>query len=396
MKKINIDEKIIHFLNKIESLGYQAYVVGGYVRDLYIGKHSKDIDIATNADLLVLIENLKDLKFNKNSLHLGAISTRIDQYEIQITRFREDSSLANGRYPDSINYVDTIEQDYSRRDFTINALYADSKGNIIDLCNGIDDIKKGIIRTVIDPNVSFTQDYLRMIRALRFASTYDYIIEESTLHALDSLFNNCTQLSWDRIRQEFSKVTYSLGVNRYLNYWSQLISLKCKQDIQFKVLDHYYKTEVFFYAYQFANQSKDWIKFFLQMMNYPSRLANQVNEFIPFISHSNDKDSLIYQKRLAAINFNNELLHDLSVYTGLDLVDINDHLNRMDIVLRQKQIKCSTSDFAKLSIKPHEYKITYDFLLEALYLNKVKNNKDALMEYIKDNRIDLKKKINAS
>ena len=152
--------------------------------------------------------------------------------------------------------------------------------------------------------------------------------------------------------------------------------------------------EVFFYAYQWKDKSNDYIKFILTRFGYSAQFANSVNDLKPFILEDKNID-IIFKKRLAAKYYSQDILVDLSNYYGIDLVDEVDHLQRMDIVLTQKQIKCSTSDMKKINIAPHEFKKTYQFLLEALYTNQVKNNKDALLQYIKDHRIEYKKYMNA-
>lgn len=388
--KINLNEMIVSFMQPVINAGYAIYIVGGFVRDALLELTSYDIDLATNAPMDVLEMCYSDVKLNKQAIQYGALSFTKDNYNVQITRLRKDSDTSNGRYPESIRYVDTIEEDFIRRDFTINALYCTIDGTVIDPCNGVRDLQEGIIETVIDANVSFKQDYLRILRALRFANRFAFRLSESLTKALMENLDGIKGLSSYRLHQEMENFGLYKGFNEYKESYSKVLSLYFGQEIILKPLPCDASSEVFFYAYQFKNQTNDYVKFALTKFGYSAQFANKVNDVKPFIQDNKDID-IIFKKRLAAKYFPNELLVDLSCYYGCDLVDEVDHLQRMDIVLTQKQIKCSTTDMKKINIPPHDFKNTYQFLLEALYTNQVKNNKDALLDYIKTHRNEYKK-----
>lgn len=388
--KINVNETIIAFMQPVINAGYGIYIVGGFVRDALLELTSYDIDLATNAPMDVLEMCYSDVKLNKQAIQYGALSFTKDNYNVQITRLRKDSDTSNGRYPESICYVDTIQEDFIRRDFTINALYCTIDGTVIDPCNGVRDLQEGIIETVIDANTSFQQDYLRILRALRFANSLAFRLSESLTKALMENLDGIKGLSSYRLHQEIENFGLCKGFNTYRQLYQKVLSTYFGREISLKPLPLDASNEVFFYAYQFNEQSNDYAKFVLNKFGYSAQFANQVNDVKPFITEDKEID-IIFKKRLAAKYYPIEILVDLSKYYECDLVDEVDHLQRMDIVLTQKQIKCSTTDMKKINIPPHDFKNTYQFLLEALYTNQVKNNKDALLDYIKTNRGEYKK-----
>ena len=391
---IQLNITISSLMRPVIDAGYLIYIVGGYVRDALLGHASYDVDFCTNAPLEQLIQIYADYKLNKQAMNYGAISFTHDNYSIQITRLRKDSNESNGRYPSHIEYVNRIEEDFIRRDFTINALYCDIDGNVIDPCHGLHDLHHQLIDTVIDANTSFQQDYLRILRALRFANRLNFNLSDNVNHAIVNDLDGIRSLSAYRLHQELKGFGLYPGYNRYINLYQKVLSTYFGQEVPLTSMPLVASNEVFFYAYQWKDKSNDYIKFILTRFGYSAQFANSVNDLKPFILEDKNID-IIFKKRLAAKYYSQDILVDLSNYYGIDLVDEVDHLQRMDIVLTQKQIKCSTSDMKKINIAPHEFKKTYQFLLEALYTNQVKNNKDALLQYIKDHRIEYKKYLNA-
>ena len=391
---IQLNITISSLMRPVIDAGYLIYIVGGYVRDALLGHASYDVDFCTNAPLEQLIQIYADYKLNKQAMNYGAISFTHDNYSIQITRLRKDSNESDGRYPNHIEYVNRIEEDFIRRDFTINALYCDIDGNVIDPCHGLHDLHHQLIDTVIDANTSFQQDYLRILRALRFANRLNFNLSDNVNHAIVNDLDGIRSLSAYRLHQELKGFGLYPGYNRYINLYQKVLSTYFGQEVPLTSMPLDASNEVFFYAYQWKDKSNDYIKFILTRFGYSAQFANSVNDLKPFILEDKNID-IIFKKRLTAKYYSQDILVDLSNYYGIDLVDEVDHLQRMDIVLTQKQIKCSTSDMKKINIAPHEFKKTYQFLLEALYTNQVKNNKDALLQYIKDHRIEYKKYMNA-
>lgn len=193
-------------LKQFLSKGYQAYYIGGYVRDYLLGKSSSDIDVTTNASVADMIELFKSFPVDLKGKNFGCVAVYYQAQWIQCTTFRRDSSYLNHRHPQTVEFVKTLSEDVLRRDFTINALAMDDKGRIYDFIGGIQDLNQRIIKTVIDPQYSFQQDALRMLRALRFMSQLSFDLERKTHDALIENFYLVDGLSEKQKRAEIEKI----------------------------------------------------------------------------------------------------------------------------------------------------------------------------------------------
>ncbi|WP_010530799.1 CCA tRNA nucleotidyltransferase [Lentibacillus jeotgali] len=207
----------IGVLEQIESYGYEAYFVGGCVRDLLLRRHIGDIDIATSARPDVIREIFS--KVIPVGLEHGTVIVRYEHHSYEVTTFRVDDEYTDQRHPDSVQFVTTIDQDLKRRDFTINALAMDKTGVIIDLFNGQEDIQKGIIRTVGNGYDRFKEDPLRIMRALRFSSQLGFSLNKHTLKAMQSVINELKSIAVERILQETAKFFAGAYIETGMNYF---------------------------------------------------------------------------------------------------------------------------------------------------------------------------------
>lgn len=198
-------------MNKLESTDYEAHIVGGSVRHLIMGEQPNDWDITTNAKPEEIQQLFPD-SFYENKFGTVGIKTRSDDSVLQVvevTTYRIESKYTDKRHPDEIKYADKIEDDLKRRDFTINALAMNSSGEIIDLFGGREDIKNKIIRAVGNPGERFSEDALRMMRAVRFVAQLGFEIEHDTLEAARENNGLMAAVSKERIRDEFVGVINS-------------------------------------------------------------------------------------------------------------------------------------------------------------------------------------------
>ncbi|MEG3007529.1 MAG: hypothetical protein RR806_08675, partial [Oscillospiraceae bacterium] len=179
---IKIPNDVQKIINILEQNNFDAYVVGGCVRDSIIGLTPQDWDICTNATPLEIKKCLVDNNFRiiENAIKHGTISAIINKTEYQITTFRIDGNYSDNRRPDSVIFVNDLKQDLSRRDFTINAMAYNNKVGLVDFFDGRLDIANKVIRCVGDAEKRFDEDALRIMRALRFASVYQYKIDIDT------------------------------------------------------------------------------------------------------------------------------------------------------------------------------------------------------------------------
>lgn len=181
-----IDEGAKKIISILNANGYKAYAVGGCVRDALMGKPSCDIDIATNAlpEKTAQIMTAENIKIAETGLKHGTVTAVLNHNPYEITTFRKDGDYTDCRHPESVFFVSNIQEDLSRRDFTINAMAYNEEEGIIDLFGSKEDLKNGVIRAVGDADTRFNEDALRIMRALRFASVLGFKLEEKTKKAV--------------------------------------------------------------------------------------------------------------------------------------------------------------------------------------------------------------------
>ena len=214
----------VGIMKKIEKSGYKAYLVGGAVRDTILGSHSKDYDIATNIPMDQLGKLFKTYDIGK-SKDFGIVVVKQGGYNFEIAMFRNDGTYLDGRRPESVQITTSFKDDVERRDFTINAMGINSRGDIIDFFNGKRDIKNKILKTVGDPYKRFGEDYLRMMRLGRFASKLDFKIDKDTKKAAQKLSHNIKGLAPERIKDELMKSASQSG-EKFAKYIEILDKLK--------------------------------------------------------------------------------------------------------------------------------------------------------------------------
>ena len=220
-----IPKKIKNILKQINKAGYEAYVVGGAVRDMVLGVEPHDWDITTNA----MPDEIKKI-FNKTidtGLQHGTVTAMVDGEGFEITTYRIDGEYEDNRRPKEVIFTSKLSDDLKRRDLTINAMAADKDGNIVDLFGGQEDLKNGIIRAVGDANERIEEDALRMMRAIRFSAKLGFIIDEELFNAIKKNASLIQNISYERIEAEVTKIItsdypekfldlYYLGLTKYI------------------------------------------------------------------------------------------------------------------------------------------------------------------------------------
>jgi len=199
-----LHENGMKILKTLNDASFEAYFVGGYVRDTLLGLPTKDIDITTNARP----EDIKALfkKVVPTGAAFGTMSVILDGRGFEITTYRKETVYDNHRHPSSIDFADTLEEDLKRRDFTINQLTMNHEGDIGDMFGGLRDLRKEIIRTIGDPEERFYEDALRMLRAFRFMARLDFSLEENTANAIWKHRALIEKLSIERIQEELFRL----------------------------------------------------------------------------------------------------------------------------------------------------------------------------------------------
>ncbi|MBU4479955.1 hypothetical protein KKG48_00740, partial [Patescibacteria group bacterium] len=211
--KFKIPKEVSQITETLQNAGFEAYLVGGCVRDLILKREPKDWDVTTNAKPEE-IQNLFEHTYYENTFGtVGVVSDDVENpalKNIEVTPYRLEAKYSDNRRPDAVFFSDKLKDDLKRRDFTMNAIAFDpSKNNVVDLYGGQEDIKNKIIRTVGNPEERFMEDGLRVLRAVRFKAELDFSIEEKTKQAILNTGHILKDISNERIKDEFVKIIMS-------------------------------------------------------------------------------------------------------------------------------------------------------------------------------------------
>lgn len=206
---------VLQILTLIEEAGYEAYVVGGAVRDIALGLTPHDFDVASSAypDEMIEVLSAAGIRYVDMASRHGTVTAVTSEGNVEITAFRVDGEYSDLRRPDEVSFTRSIEEDVRRRDFTVNAMYLGRDGNICDITGGLADLERGIIRAVGEPEVRFTEDALRILRGLRFAAKYGFEIDEKTFEAMEKLSPNLRAVSGERIAEELKGLICAPGAS---------------------------------------------------------------------------------------------------------------------------------------------------------------------------------------
>ena len=198
----------VMIVKELQSNGYKAYFIGGAVRNKLLNYPIKDIDIVTSAKPQEIQKIFKNTKNIGVAFGITVVIKKRVYYEV--ATFRDEKIYIDGRHPEIVKYVNEPSIDFKRRDFTINALYYDPVNeDLLDFCNGLNDIGNRVLKTVGEPMDRFNEDYLRMFRAVRFASELEFKIGDSLILSIKLLSDKVLSLAADRIREELNKMFMS-------------------------------------------------------------------------------------------------------------------------------------------------------------------------------------------
>ena len=210
-------------IKKLEESGYEAYAVGGCVRDSVMDKEPSDWDICTSSLPEETLECLGAENIIKNGLKHGTVTVRIEEENYEITTFRTDGEYLDNRHPESVTFVRSLKEDLARRDFTMNALAYSKNRGLQDYFDGLTDIQKGIIRCVGSPDRRFGEDALRILRALRFASVLGFEIEKKTAKSIHKNAYLLKNISVERIMSEFVRILCGKNVEKVLLEYADVV-----------------------------------------------------------------------------------------------------------------------------------------------------------------------------
>lgn len=357
---MNYFEKALSILEKIEDLGYEAYIVGGAVRDYILGVELNDIDITCNMPLELIKNNFNVVE---NGILYDSLTIK-DEYDFEITHFRRDLSYENHRHP-KVELVKDVFIDLERRDFTMNALIMDKSKKIIDKYNGIEDIKNRIIKAIGDPYKRFDEDALRILRALHFSSKLNFKIEKNTLDAMINKKNLLSFLSNERIEDYFYKIVYSNYKNGidYINEYDLFEYIPKYKNLLSLIND--FKKEDLKVAYFFR---------FNDYFSNEKEIKKRI-DVLSYLINNNFNNYSLYKYRDCLINY-----YDLIKGLGFDYKDI---YKRFDELVLKDDLAINKNEFAKM-FEGKVIKEKIDLVINAILDKKIRNEKEEIINFLKE------------
>lgn len=337
---------------QIETFGYEAYLVGGCVRDIvrWYKNGQKgdpkihDVDIATNMPIDELYDNFKCTS-NNGEAH-GTILVKWQKEVFEVTQFRTDGDYSDGRHPDSVQFTKSFKDDVARRDFTINAMGIDCRGNLIDYYNGEKDLDDNILRTVGDSNQRFSEDALRIIRAMRFAARFGMKIDDDTFEGIKNIKGNLNKIAKERIGAELMK-TAEYGKKPFADVIGLLVKSGANEVIDPNVLINWKSAKDLTRKYARMDNTDNNYKVLFALMFYD---CDNLPECIKLFRLENDLLKSL-QFIYSNLNFSNNLYGDLNktltIFTNKDFEILNEVslvINGDSISKKERQV---LSDLAK-------------------------------------------------
>ena len=244
----NIFDKCRFVFDTLEKSGFECYAVGGCVRDMLLNLTPHDVDFTTNATPDEILDCFKEYKTFELGKKFGTISVLNDGAIYEITTYRIDGEYTDSRHPDKVEFSRNLKDDLARRDFTVNAMAMDSNGNVVDIYNGKADLESKLIRAVGDAEKRFTEDALRIFRALRFSAKLGFSIEESTAKACKNLAHLLDNVHPQRLRDELT--AFIIGDNvpelltEYRDVFARIIP-ELKPSFDFRQITAHHRYDVF-------------------------------------------------------------------------------------------------------------------------------------------------------
>lgn len=400
-----LPSSVEYVLSKLKENGYQAYVVGGAVRDFLMGKTPHDYDLTSDALPSQISDVFKDFYQEHSGEKHGTIRVIIDHKPIEITTFRCDEGYTDYRRPDNVEFVKDVYIDSKRRDFSINAFYY-SEGHIYDFHEGLEDLNNKVIKTIGNPSTRFHEDALRILRAIRFSAKLGYEIESKTKTALLDCKEELNLIAKERILTELKEISSTSNFFRNVKEYFPIFKLiiPCLDKIGNSIDDIYnFDTKSYgdyiaslsalFSLREINNDFMSW-KLFIKMDN---ESINAIKTLIKLkdINFNNSFDDdyingLIFLSKPVDINVFKNYLINLYNLKRFKNDDIDSILNRVDILSEGntpyslKDLEIDGNDLLKLGIEKNQYfkEILNEVLLRCNQ-GDLNNNRNEEIEFVK-------------
>lgn len=401
-----LPEFISRTISQIESYGFSAYAVGGCVRDRIMGKTPSDWDLTTSAhpqDILKIFANHKTLTIG---LKHGTVTVFQDEIPIEITTFRIDGEYCDNRHPSDVFFSDKLSEDLKRRDFTVNAMAFNPKQGMTDLFGGIDDINSKIIRAVGNPKLRFTEDALRIMRALRFSAVLGFDIEQQTAKAAFECKAFLAGIAKERITEEFAK-TVTAGspakiLQEYFSVTADIFFTDLYNSAQispdFSVINcisqqltHRLAVFLCCCAYTMNTSPDDLAKKFFSNMKFSNAVSTETKTLIRLVTEETPANRISLRKIAAKhgiSNLHSALCIKTVLYPRNKELELAKHITgamlaENDCCNIQNLNISGTELIEKFGLSGKEVGNALNVLLLAVIEEKCENKKDALLAYYK-------------
>ena len=382
----NIPEYVCTVLNRLYSHGEQAYIVGGSLRDMLLCKAPHDFDLASSAEPTLVCEIFSDMKVIKTGISHGTVTVISGGQPIELTTFRVDGEYHDMRRPDQVIFTRRIEDDLSRRDFTVNAMAYSPNDGLIDLFFGKEDLNNKIIRTVGNPYERFSEDALRIMRAFRFSAQLGFEIEEETLKAAGELASRLSFIAKERIFSEFLRLICSaypekpLKQMRALGVFSYIFENYLPSDRVIELLAHAENDEMTRLALFFSDTDGENARKELSLLKASGRQRSA--------SLIVDAAKCGYSTRVDMANLRNRLASDSKIALRLSVLLGNSLESALALVddntpCSISQLAIGGNDLIALGFSGREIGKTLAFLLDEVITEPSINTREQLLDIVK-------------
>jgi tRNA nucleotidyltransferase (CCA-adding enzyme) len=389
---IKLPKEALIVLNELEKNNFEAFLVGGFVRDLLLNRPTHDIDCATNAlpdEIERVFRSYKQSSIGKDH---GTIGTKVNDLWIEITTYRVDDETKDHRHPKSVKFTPSLKEDVLRRDFTINALAINLKLELFDYVQGQTDIQNKVIRCVGNPEKRFYEDSLRILRAIRFACQLDFEIEEKSLLEMHKHRFLLNTLAVERIYQEFKLILESDLIYKFLSLTKDIVGVFLPEilDVSEINLMRIDQLNSFLQRYSlfFIDNSEETLRSRCMALKMPKKLVKDCLDFHACYCHTYDIQ-LIDLKRMMQSYPSDIIVQAMNMQRILECNRYNENsynallkLIEDKAVISVKELAIDGYDLIKLNYKGKTIQVKLDQCLEAVMMNKVENTKEALINWV--------------
>lgn len=379
-------------LNRLETNGFEAFVVGGYVRDLLLQRETHDCDVTTNAQPLEIEKVFMDYKQSHIGKDHGTVGVKVDGEWIEITTYRVDEATLDHRRPKAVRFSAHLKEDVLRRDFTMNALAMDISGALIDFVGGQNDIEAGMIRCVGEPHLRFDEDALRILRALRFAAQLDFKIDVKSVNAMKTHAHLLSGLAVERVFQELQLIFEAKRSSLALFYGQGILShvvLEMDQlsDFEINMLDEFEDVRIK-WVICFRSNTIDEMRSRLGALKAPKQFVHDCIQLHTCYHHRFSK--VEYELKLMMHQYPNTILKmamDMLMKLQDPMYDVEAHrilndLMEAKVCVHLKDLDLDGHDLMEHQIKGKQIQVLLDKALDGVMSDLVVNSKAELLAWL--------------